>query len=407
MVYRASLTTPPPPSPHAPITGPDDASVVAVRWMASLLLFVVLAIASHRGRLLFATGAAALALGWRIDEKTRRFRLTFEGDAIVIRTLLFGVLPVGTRRFDLAYTLSISDVRDEYDDVGLFLVQPFYVVLRNGVEQDGRFGSRTNTAANHAAYEAIRPRIESARVAQAALDVDRHLDPTLGELARYWPVIDPRSITRNAFGRVQSALTTAAIAHDELGLIPAGSTLYFAPDDGYRSRSTPDELTKIRFGAPTTTLAAKAAIDDRTTPSLEGATVQLFRFRRLRSSFLRRVFVFEHAFAKATVAGRAIVAAAPIESDDGALSRCTLDEPLVVAGQTYAAGAEIVFNGARQCMLTAQHPIEFRGRVVPAPAHVHFALKNPNASLLLRDILRAPDAHLAEPVQVHTRDKSH
>lgn len=400
MAYRESLTSPSP--TDEPITGPDDVSIRHGWWWACLAALALLTLAVARWRWSSLCATAACALAYAIDLRTRRFLVSIEDDAIVLRSRALGWLTVRTRRFDLACDATISDVRDEYDSVGIFMIEPSFLWSSRGWLEDGGFGSAKRLAENRRAFDALCARIDAARLSSAARDIDRHLDPALGELATYWPAIDASTVARNAFGRVKTARTHTDVAHAELGTIPAGSTLSFVPDDRFRSRATRDELTAVRFSAPSDVLAAKADLDDRTTPSLAGATVKLFRFRRTNSSFERRVLVFEGAFAKATVAGRPIRGSAPIESDDGAIARCTLDEPIEIAGRTYESGAEIVFNGSRQCMLTAQQPIEFRGRTVEAPAHVHFALKNPDASGLLRDILRAPDAWLGEPVQVHT-----
>jgi hypothetical protein len=395
MSYRAAE---PSPREQDPIEGPDDLSVT-IFW--PLVAFVLGALVlAGAGR--FRVGAlplAAILLGWHaIDHRTRRFSLSFEGDAMILRSLALGWIPVRRVRLSLAHEISFAEHGDEWEWPGLLLSPSFdplpAIAPADERPADALFGSVRDLPRARALFERIRQRIEDTRRARAARDIDRHLDPALGDLARWWPVIDPNTITRNAWGRVASARTMAPAEHGELGGIPSGSTLRFCQDDRFRVRATPDALTAVEFSAPSDELHVLADLDPPAVPSRPGTRVTLLTLGTRKRPV--RLVRFENAFDGVTFDGHPVRGTAALDVRDGVLTRCTLEEPLALVGIALPAGCEVMAS-THEFIVTSPAEYTDRGRVIAPPVHLHFAYSAGRRDVPLRDILRDPEGSLRAP----------
>jgi hypothetical protein len=357
---------------EAPIVGQDD---ISVSWIVPFVVGLLGLVAARVAELGSAGTIAAigLPLAWHaLDRRTRRFSLRIDGDAIVLRSRVFGVWTVRTVRRSLADDVALVLVRDEWDWPGLQFVTPPYVDWADHPPYV-RFGS-----------------VRDAAQARAARDVDRHLDPALGDLAAWWPALDPASLTHNAWGRVASARTKAPFEDAELGTIPAGSTLRFCPDERFRVRATPDLLTEIGFAAPSEALHALAGLDGPPVPSRAGARVRRWAYRFDVKQPPRRHLHVVDAFDAASIEGRALVGTAPMEWVDGEVTRCTLAEPITVAGVALPAGC-VLHAGGLELVVTSPAAYVHEGRAIAPPVHLHVSLPKGSPHVSLRAILRRPE----------------
>ncbi len=379
----------------SPIEGPDDLSASVFPLLPVFLLgLLALAFAGHL-RVGFVPFTASLIAFHAIDARTRRFSISIEHDMIILRSLALGWIPVRKLKLSLECELYFVQTRDEWGWPGLHFCLPLHAIPQ---PQPDRyiapypiFGSVRDLHHTRALFERFLQRIEAARRERAALDVNRHLDPTLGELAQWWPVIDPVTVMRNAWGRVASARTTGPAEHGSLGGIPGGSTLRFCQDDRFRVRATPDVVTSVEFSAPSDELHVLADLDPPAVPSRPGARVTLMTLgTRKRPVTLLR---FENAFDAVTFDGRPVRGTAPIEASNGVLVLCTLEDPLTVLGIALPAGCEVSTN-TQEFIVTSPAEYTWRGCAIAPPVRVHFGLTPDGKTRSLRDILRDPDRYL-------------
>ncbi len=377
--------------PPSIVRGPDEISVSKV-W--AIVVFSVFSLAGGCGARSFGAAfvGALIAAAWIVlDSNTRRFEMTIEGSDIVLRSKLFGLVTARTTRVDLAYNALFFDVGDEYDPPGFLLNYSRH----HGSTSErpwAHFGSARDAAASEALLVQMRAMIDHARRREAALDVDREKDPSLGELAWAWPSIDVATVERNPWGRVRSARLSAPLEHPMAGTIGAGSTLHFTADDDYRTRAMRDELSVITFSNPTDTLYAIAGLHEPRRRSLPGAVLR----------FVPPAWIeLEHAFESATLDGIEIDGRRRIQAGNRVVTACSTTAPLTAHGHTYCAGSEFAVNGEKEVVATTEGPIEHRGTRVAGRAHVHF-LRAPGAERSsLGAMLAAPERMLTPPTRVH------
>ncbi|MFO0556907.1 MAG: hypothetical protein U0269_02695 [Polyangiales bacterium] len=402
------------------VRGADDRSVQPWIAVPAALLFFFAQCAAGRGAAHGLALGFALALWYLIDHRTRRFSFVTEGDHIVLRSKVFGIFTVRTARYDLGATLWFDDGTDPYDDwatPGFTLTEAPYATPAYGYRSI-TFGSVRDLAAARAQFAQMNELVARSRHERAQLDVDRHRTSSRGVLAAVWSALDPDSIDRNAWGRVRSARLLAAIAHDTLGSIAAGSTVYFCPDDAYRSQHVADEITAVTLSEPHDGLYSIMGLSGVARPSLIGARVR-FSVRLEpysgrgahpdpRDPATRRATIeCERAFASAEIAGVCIDGAAKIVAVEREPCECTLAAALVIHGLTFEPGARVTVDAMNNVTIETQRDVTIDGRVTRAPAHVHFQPRATNApraksAVTLASVLSSPESLLAPPRYAHT-----
>ena len=99
-----------------------------------------------------------------------------------------------------------------------------------------------------------------------------------------------------------------------------------------------------------------------------GARVRRWAYRFDVKQPPRRHLHLVDAFDAASLEGRALVGAAPIECVDGEVTRCTLAEPITLAGVALPAGCALHAGGLE---LVVTNPVAYvhDGRVIAPPVH--------------------------------------
>lgn len=401
------------------ITGADDQTAQAIDVF--LLAFVLACAQCVRGpsALAFVATFAVATVWYLLDLNTRRFVFTTDGDEIVVRSKLLGVLTVSTRRFDLGSNLWFddgADLDDRYAAPGFTLTESSsFAAMRTA--RSTRFGSARDVAKSKALFEQMNALVAQARRERASLDSERERDGSLGALHRYWSALDPETIEHNSWGRVRRATLASAVDHEVLGTIPAGSVLEFTNDEEYRSRSVRDELTAVTLSQPNAVLYEKLGLSGAARPSLPGAIVRFgarYAQREGSSGALSALaadkFVptldCERAFESASIGEIAIDGAAHIGTANGVPCACTLAQPVTIHAITFAPGSSVTVDSMNNVTFESVNDVVIGERTTKAPAHVHFYRKRgrgaSTAPITLAEALRERGAMLAFPTHVHT-----